>query len=408
MKFFLPDWDDRVDPGYEFLTDRFTLGRDPYADDRYAHELMSAPVYDGILVSRMALNQAGPKYETVRRIGMRAYLRLPAGLELMGDCGAFGYVARRDPAYSTEEIIDYYEMIKVDFGVSVDHLIVTEFADERHYRYDVTLRNAAEFLGQVRVRGCRFTPVGAVQGWDEDSYVQAARATVQMGYDYIALGGLARSNTHTVEAIVRAVRGAVPADVRIHIFGIARLTLLPVFLELGIHSVDSAAPLRQAWLSALDNYYTLDRTYAALRIPIAHEERSKPGTLVGRSSASLGNLQQAEREALAAIRAYDAGALKLQPALEALRHYDTLLAARLDGQTLQRRLTLYRDTLRDRPWKRCRCDICRELGVEVIIFRGNNRNRRRGFHNLAMVWRRIRLVHQSKGAQVSLENPIPV
>jgi hypothetical protein len=25
--------------------------------------------------------------------------------------------------------------------------------------------------------------------------------------------------------------------------------------------------------------------------------------------------------------------------------------------------------------------VCRTWGVEVIIFRGNNRNRRRGFHN---------------------------
>ena len=39
-------------------------------------------------------------------------------------------------------------------------------------------------------------------------------------------------------------------------------------------------------------------------------------------------------------------------------------------------------TLTDKPWKFCDCLICKEVGVEVIIFRGNNRNRRRGFHNL--------------------------
>jgi hypothetical protein len=280
-------------------------------------------------------------------------------------------------------------MIKVDLGVSVDHLIVSEFAEQQQHRYDVTLRNAEDFLHQVRTRRCRFTPVGAVQGWDEVSYAEAAKSVVQMGYDYIALGGLARSNTRTVEAIVRAVRAVVPADVRIHVFGIARLTLLPLFLELGIHSVDSAAPLRQAWLSAIDNYYTLDRTYAALRIPIANEERGKRETLVGRSSATLAQLQCAEREALTAVRAYDRRILKLEATLEALHHYDRLLAERLDGQTLHRRLTLYRDTLRDRPWRRCPCNICRELAVEVVIFRGNNRNRRRGFHNLAIVRQRI-------------------
>ena len=39
-------------------------------------------------------------------------------------------------------------------------------------------------------------------------------------------------------------------------------------------------------------------------------------------------------------------------------------------------------TLEARPWEKCDCKICKDIGVEVIIFRGNNRNRRRGFHNL--------------------------
>ena len=59
MKFFVPDWDDRVDPGYDFLTDRFTLKRDPYRDDVYAHELLAEPGYDGLLVSRAALGEVG-------------------------------------------------------------------------------------------------------------------------------------------------------------------------------------------------------------------------------------------------------------------------------------------------------------------------------------------------------------
>jgi hypothetical protein len=41
-------------------------------------------------------------------------------------------------------------------------------------------------------------------------------------------------------------------------------------------------------------------------------------------------------------------------------------------------------TLEDRPWNDCGCAICRAAGVEVIIFRGSNRNKRRGFHNLGV------------------------
>src|SRR5205823_2872517 len=145
MKFFVPDWDDRVDPGYDFLSDRPTLQRDPYSDDVYAHELFApARTYDGILVSRMSLEGAGSKRERMERVGMRDFLRLPPDLKLLGDCGAFGYIAEKDPIYDTADVLDYYARLKFDYGVSVDHLIVPEFDAEREYRYQLTLRNAEE------------------------------------------------------------------------------------------------------------------------------------------------------------------------------------------------------------------------------------------------------------------------
>ena len=49
----------------------------------------------------------------------------------------------------------------------------------------------------------------------------------------------------------------------------------------------------------------------------------------------------------------------------------------------------YTETLEARPWKSCPCAICKEIGVEVIIFRGADRNRRRGFHNLSVFAERL-------------------
>jgi hypothetical protein len=46
-------------------------------------------------------------------------------------------------------------------------------------------------------------------------------------------------------------------------------------------------------------------------------------------------------------------------------------------------LEAYQETLSNEPWADCDCPICEEIGVEVCIFRGNDRNRRRGFHNTA-------------------------
>ena len=44
--------------------------------------------------------------------------------------------------------------------------------------------------------------------------------------------------------------------------------------------------------------------------------------------------------------------------------------------------TAYRQVLVERPWERCDCEICRSIGIHVILFRGAERNRRRGFHNV--------------------------
>ena len=59
-----------------------------------------------------------------------------------------------------------------------------------------------------------------------------------------------------------------------------------------------------------------------------------------------------------------------------------------DPTNIEKALSLVRTrierTLRSQPWKRCKCSICRSVGVEVIIFRSSNRNKRRGFHNLGV------------------------
>ena len=390
MKFFLPDWDDRVDPGYDFLTDSMTLVRNPYEDDLYAHELFDERVYDGILVSRMALDRTVRKRERVQQVGMRAYLRMPADLELFGDCGAFGYIAEREPAFSTEDVLEYYHRLGFNYGVSVDHIVLPEFADQRSYRYKLTLRNAEDFLRMHRDDELGFTPVGAAQGWDERTYVEAADALVEMGYEYIALGGLARSNTREVSTILTAVSDIVAGRACMHVFGVARASLLPLLLELGVTSADSAAPLRQAWLAAKDNYYTEDGgAFAAIRIPVATEGRALRGSLVARSDATYSDLQEAEREALDAVRAYARRGLGIAETMKRIRAYDSMLGARVYERNHGARERLYRELLRRRPWDRCGCPVCEAIGVEVVIFRGNNRNRRRGFHNLWILRRRM-------------------
>jgi hypothetical protein len=91
------------------------------------------------------------------------------------------------------------------------------------------------------------------------------------------------------------------------------------------------------------------------------------------------NIAKLESDCLRALRDYDKDKLDLETTLDTLISYDSLfLRNGSDGSNLR---DSYRMTLQDKPWKSCRCPICRQIGIEVIIFRRTNRNKRRGLHN---------------------------
>ena len=56
----------------------------------------------------------------------------------------------------------------------------------------------------------------------------------------------------------------------------------------------------------------------------------------------------------------------------------------------ERRIEQYRETLADAPWKKCGCTVCKAAGVEVVLFRGSERNKRRGFHNMHVFAKRLK------------------
>ncbi|MBF0240385.1 MAG: hypothetical protein HQM12_21995 [SAR324 cluster bacterium] len=432
MKYYIPEWDDRVDPDFNFLTDQNSPTRiDPYEHDLYAHELYDSPNYDGILISKVVLEENKTKQEKARTKGVHAYVRIPKHYPVFGDCGAFGYLIQHDPPYETDEILKYYQELGFDYGVSIDHMIVPgilkrkryfqevggnwvpieegqfkhlselpnskivtkrntrqmalhgtqevllleeEFLDEmeRERRYQLTIRNAEEFIKQHRDQKYSFTPIGAVQGWDPDSYAHVVQLYQEMGYRYIALGGLVRSQTSEILEILEAVSPIKKAETEMHLFGVARLEAIPQFQKMGVTSVDSAGPLRQAWLSSSKNYYDPhdpEKAYSAIRIPPSEGKKMK------KSGGADTSIQMLEQKSLNLLRAYDRGEVSLQETLDAVLEYNHLAG---EKQNYSRE---YYETLKDKPWKTCPCLLCKKTGIDIIIFRRNNRNRRRGFHN---------------------------
>lgn len=384
LQYFIPEWDDLVDPDYDFETDTHSGGTGDWSNEVYAHQLYPEPNYDGILVSKVIAESKRKKKERINTLGVHRFLRVPREFPIMGDCGAFGYIGEEAPPYTTPEILDYYTRLGFDYGVSVDHLIVTATEAQKQFRYDLTIHNAEEFLTEHRKANLPWEPIGAVQGWDPQSYAEAARQCVAMGYRYIALGGLVRTSTPEILRVLEAVHEVVPAQVSIHLFGLARLGALAQFANLGVRSVDTASLLRRAWMGTGRNYLSMDgQFYAAIRIPEADKSfRAKRMVSEGRATAA--GVPHLEAACRSALKEYDAGLLSIEKTLDVIEEYDRLITP-VRGETR----SLLRRTLEAAPWKACPCQICRRDGIQVIIFRGNNRNRRRGFHNTYVFYRLV-------------------
>jgi hypothetical protein len=417
MKFVYADSLDYVDPGYDFLQDRNAPGRQAYWDDLYPHEILDRPPYDGILVSRGIVgDRGGGKYTETqamrfRRVGARAFLRLDDAnfqrLALFGDCGAFTYSKEREPPYTPEDMLAFYEDGGFDYGCSVDHIIfnfdpilegMNGGSKEARRRFEITLANAEAFLKASRRLGNRFTPLGAVQGWSPGSMAVAAKRLVAMGYRYLAVGGTVPLKSDQIHQCLRAIRTAIPVEVRLHILGFAKADDIHEFQDYGIESFDSASPMIRAFKDARANYYLSASNgrilyYTAIRVPQA-DESPKLRQLIKRGSLRQEDLRALESEALNSVRAYGRREACLDEALEGVLNYaePALFGELAEHRRRAKREELaarYRRTLEDRPWEECECAICRAVGIEVVLFRASNRNKRRGIHNLAVFHDRV-------------------
>jgi hypothetical protein len=398
-RYFIPDWDDRVDKEYDFLTDTATQNRNPFSDDKYAHEIYTTPNYDGILVSKFVVDKSQKRKKYIETNGIHKSLRFPG--EIMGDCGAFSYIDNDKPPYSTTEILDYYEQLGFDYGVSIDHLIVGPYAEPgvRRKRYELTLKNAEEFLQKHSSGGYKFKPIGVAQGWNPASYAKAVKKLINMGYEYVALGGLARTPSKEIIEILCSTRPHLKSNTQMHLFGVGRINAIPAFHYLGVTSFDSASPLRSAWLDSKANYHTLSgETYSAVRIPPVNKHGVRVKRVLAAGISNWEELKQLEQDSLKAMRDFGSGNLTVEETLSVLLAYDKFLELPVDGKVkpeaqarrLRQHAQMYRKLLEDKPWESCGCPICQKIGVEVVIFRGNDRNRRRGFHNTYIFYKRFK------------------
>lgn len=372
LKFFIPEWDDCVDRDYDFETDTTSGSPDTRQNDYIWHIFGwdKVPI-DGVLVSRAQLEKSEKKVAKARKIGFYDYLELPENIETIADCGAFDYIQEPKPRYESKDTLDFYYDLKVNNGVTIDHIITNQKMEDKDYRFEITMENAAKmydiWLNKDKYYDS-FRLIGAIQGWDTNSYKSALNELINCGFRYIGVGGIAKTNTKFIKELVHEL-GKTTKEftqknkerVDIHLFGFARAELLGDLANAGITSFDSASMLRKAWLASTSNYFkTYDKRYSAIRVRYADEDDE--------------NLKSLEQDVLQSLRKYAHRGLSFDDIKENLSSYELKTS---ESEYIDQ----YSETLKDRPWEECDCPVCKKYGIEVCIFRGNNRNRRRGFHN---------------------------
>lgn len=414
MRFVFADSIDTIDPLYDFKADRNGLGRLIHRDDQYPHEFLENAPYDGILISRAIVGDAASpgKYSEAqmmrfRREGARKFLRYPLAKfpdsMVVGDCGAFNYRNLPEPPYHADDTAEFYADAGFTHGCSPDHLIfnfdeaglVRRFRDvspDVRRRFEITQQNAVEFLKVSKKIGKGFTPMGVIQGWSAESMADAALNLVKMGYRYLAIGGTVPLKIDQIQRLLPTLRSAIPSRIRLHLLGFGKIEDLAVLERNKIDSFDTTSPLLRAFKDAKKNYWVRNSSgqlsyYTAIRIPQATENNKL------KQKACEGSLNQElarrlESAALEGVRCYAERKAGLEECLDAVMEYwvalnwdaDPSMTAR--SQAALRQREVYSRTLSDRPWENCGCRVCREAGVEAVIFRTSNRNKRRGIHNL--------------------------
>lgn len=412
MKFFFPDAHELVDPNYDFARKHDPPRGVGQQDGKYAHELLDPAPYDGILLSRGVIQGKGSdadgrfrdaKYklseqQRLYRVGAREFFR--AGkrpLLFMGDCGAFSYRAEPEPPYTVDGVINYYDACRVDWGVSVDHVILGYDAqldaglfgadavpEDWTKRQEITITLAAEFLRKARSGRYTFEPVGAAQGWSPKSYAFCVAELQKMGYRRIALGGMVALKSTEVLEVLAGVATVRRPETELHLLGLNRMDHVAAFRGYGVTSIDSTSPLTQAFKDDKDNYYTPSRTYSAVRVRIADPKVTRElRQLMANGKLTQTDALRLEDEAWTALLGYAAGRVSLDDAVAAVLRYE------VPFDTHAGNVARYRETLADRPWEKCGCAICGALGIHCVLFRGAERNRRRGFHNLYVTYREL-------------------
>jgi hypothetical protein len=170
---------------------------------------------------------------------------LPEGKPMIFDCGAWSYRNDDLPPVDADSVLESYRSYASSGSMLIapDHMLI-EGVDLDVRRHWNTFQ-ASKFL---EICPDEYVPMAAIHGMDLDERLSHASELAKMGYEHIAIGGVAAraSQKRLVIGMVDKIRREVP-DVWLHVLGLSSPDYMKNWSNLGIQSADGSSHFKQAF-----------------------------------------------------------------------------------------------------------------------------------------------------------------
>jgi len=179
---------------------------------------------------------------------------VPQGRPMIWDCGAWSYRDKEVPDFTPAQCVELYQECAPlgSMVIAPDHMLIPGV--DCVARRKINLVNARKFIA---ICPKKFKPMATVHGETIEERVKAAVALSEMGYRYIALGGLAAQASRKKMAvqIVRDLRKAVP-KAHLHVLGLSSPEYARQWNHIGVQSFDGSSHFKQAFTGGA--FYTCE------------------------------------------------------------------------------------------------------------------------------------------------------
>jgi hypothetical protein len=170
---------------------------------------------------------------------------LPSDTPLIMDCGAWSYKNKEVPPVDAESVIPQYLELAHPGAMLIapDHMLID--GADMQWRRRWNQEQARRFID---VCPKDYKPMACIHGETIDERLEHAEELVQLGYKYLAVGGVAAraSQRKLVLATVAALR-EVTRGVWLHVLGLSSPSFVREWKRLGVESCDGSSHFKQAF-----------------------------------------------------------------------------------------------------------------------------------------------------------------